>query len=112
MNGKKLFEALHRRFVRIRGEAAKEAVPVLSKDIVADWHIHVCSLGMHLIGGHDIPGGLKRIGTKRDETHVLLDREKRVVYVSDPASPDYGPLDYIVVDLELAKKILAFGDLP
>lgn len=110
MNDQKLFQAFDRRFLRMWGELSKGASPTITKEIKADWHCHICSLGMHLIDGSDIdpsvcirPSGCCRVSPK----------EKRV-YVPCPADirDGYGDGQYIVVDYGLAKKILALGDLP
>ncbi len=113
MNDQKIFQAFDRRFLRMWGELSNGANPTITKETKAEWHCHVCSLGMHLIDGSNIDPDVRI----RPSGCRVSPKEKRV-YVPCPANIrgrtyyKESPRDYIVVDYGLAKKILALGDLP
>lgn len=75
-------------------------------DLTKDWHVYVCSLGAHLIKNQYLP---LKCGSQTGCGYETAEMK----YIPDPATlRGTDDIDYIVLNYELAEKILVLGDLP
>lgn len=88
---RKLKSLVQSRFDMLYAESNGSAHPERLLEIVRDWHVHICSLGMHLSGSVGDQG----------------------IYIPDPGRNFWlGQDEYICVSDDLAVKMLALGAMP
>lgn len=105
----KLFKIFDKRFVRMLTEMGWE-LPCYNKSVFSeikkDWHVLVCSLGLHLTSN------LKGYLTKKVDYGCISDEFIRCI--PDPATlrDSSGGVNYIVLGPDLVEKILVLRELP